>query len=92
VDPYGSILAEPAALNETSVDYYEVEGIGYDFIPTVCDRKVSCSLCVSRFLHTLSQSSMLISGTSAPTNQLSRCLGVLSEKRDFCVVSKFTVI
>jgi len=35
VDPMGSILAEPEALNESSVATYEVEGIGYDFIPTV---------------------------------------------------------
>lgn len=35
VDPYGSILAVPQELNHTDVDFYEVEGIGYDFIPTV---------------------------------------------------------
>lgn len=40
VDPFGSILAEPEHLNQTSVDYYEVEGIGYDFVPTVCEREV----------------------------------------------------
>ncbi|QQP37549.1 Cystathionine-beta-synthase, partial [Caligus rogercresseyi] len=40
VDPCGSILAEPASLNETDVTYYEVEGTGYDFIPTVLDRTV----------------------------------------------------
>ena len=28
VDPEGSILAEPAHLNETSVQFYDVEGIG----------------------------------------------------------------
>jgi len=38
VDPYGSILAVPDALNETNVTFYEVEGIGYDFVPTVLDR------------------------------------------------------
>lgn len=38
VDPYGSILAEPASVNETTVTGYEVEGIGYDFIPKVLDR------------------------------------------------------
>ncbi|XP_016954617.1 cystathionine beta-synthase [Drosophila biarmipes] len=37
VDPYGSILARPAELNETDVQFYEVEGIGYDFPPTVFD-------------------------------------------------------
>ncbi|XP_068127144.1 cystathionine beta-synthase [Hyperolius riggenbachi] len=40
VDPEGSILAEPEALNQTDKTGYEVEGIGYDFIPTVLDRKV----------------------------------------------------
>ncbi|RWS09932.1 cystathionine beta-synthase-like isoform X2, partial [Dinothrombium tinctorium] len=40
VDPYGSILAEPADLNATDTTFYEVEGIGYDFIPSVLDRSV----------------------------------------------------
>ncbi|XP_040842605.1 cystathionine beta-synthase isoform X2 [Ochotona curzoniae] len=40
VDPEGSILAEPEELNQTDVTTYEVEGIGYDFIPTVLDRTV----------------------------------------------------
>jgi len=40
VDPEGSSIAQPPSLNKTDVHYYEVEGIGYDFIPTVCD--VSC--------------------------------------------------
>lgn len=40
VDPYGSILAVPETLNESDVQTYEVEGIGYDFIPTVLDRSV----------------------------------------------------
>lgn len=35
VDPYGSILAEPSELNKTDISIYEVEGIGYDFVPTV---------------------------------------------------------
>ena len=40
VDPVGSILAEPNSLNEfTGSGFYEVEGIGYDFVPTVLDRK-----------------------------------------------------
>ena len=41
VDPLGSILAEPESLNATDVTYYDVEGIGYDFVPTVLDRSVS---------------------------------------------------
>lgn len=28
IDPEGSILAEPAEINETEVTFYEVEGIG----------------------------------------------------------------
>jgi len=40
VDPMGSILAEPENLNRTDVTYYDVEGTGYDFIPTVLDRSV----------------------------------------------------
>ncbi|XP_062499291.1 cystathionine beta-synthase-like [Corticium candelabrum] len=40
VDPLGSILAEPDSLNESGVSVYQVEGIGYDFIPTVLDRSV----------------------------------------------------
>ncbi|XP_075855995.1 cystathionine beta-synthase isoform X3 [Microcebus murinus] len=40
VDPEGSILAQPEELNQTEVAGYEVEGIGYDFVPTVLDRTV----------------------------------------------------
>ncbi|XP_043664268.1 cystathionine beta-synthase isoform X2 [Vespula pensylvanica] len=40
VDPIGSILAFPSELNEHDVSFYEVEGIGYDFLPTVLDRNV----------------------------------------------------
>nr|XP_039249180.1 cystathionine beta-synthase-like protein isoform X1 [Styela clava] len=40
VDPLGSILAQPGELNKTDVSFYEVEGTGYDFIPTVLDRSV----------------------------------------------------
>lgn len=39
-DPEGSILAEPEELNRTEVSFYEVEGVGYDFLPTVLDRSV----------------------------------------------------
>lgn len=38
VDPHGSILAQPASLNTDPVSY-QVEGIGYDFIPKVLDRQ-----------------------------------------------------
>jgi len=47
VDPYGSILAKPDNVNDCSartgqkrLQSYHVEGIGYDFIPTVLDRSV----------------------------------------------------
>eukprot|EP00933_Yihiella_yeosuensis_P068546 TRINITY_DN7426_c0_g1_i1.p1 TRINITY_DN7426_c0_g1~~TRINITY_DN7426_c0_g1_i1.p1 ORF type:complete len:441 (-),score=126.63 TRINITY_DN7426_c0_g1_i1:181-1503(-) len=47
VDPYGSILAVPDSVNDQSartgqkrLGAYQVEGIGYDFIPTVLDQEV----------------------------------------------------
>lgn len=40
VDPLGSILALPEEINESDVTSYNVEGIGYDFVPTVLDRSV----------------------------------------------------
>ena len=41
IDPVGSILAEPDSLNDFKrLQGYQVEGIGYDFIPTVLDRSV----------------------------------------------------
>jgi cystathionine beta-synthase len=39
VDPVGSILALPDNLNG-KISSYKVEGIGYDFIPTVLDRSL----------------------------------------------------
>jgi len=39
VDPEGSILAQPENLNDKHrLESYQVEGIGYDFIPEVLDR------------------------------------------------------
>ena len=40
MDPEGSILAQPETLNQSDITYYDVEGTGYDFIPTVLDRSV----------------------------------------------------
>lgn len=40
IDPYGSILAQPESLNHEGVHSYQIEGIGYDFIPNVLDRSV----------------------------------------------------
>jgi cystathionine beta-synthase len=39
-DPYGSILALPQSKNATDIKQYQIEGIGYDFIPEVLDRSV----------------------------------------------------
>ncbi|XP_030753395.1 cystathionine beta-synthase-like [Sitophilus oryzae] len=54
-DPYGSVLAVPDSLNKTDIDFYEVEGIGYDFIPTVLDRAV-----VDRWVKTSDKESLLM--------------------------------
>ncbi|KAF1780239.1 Cystathionine beta-synthase [Phytophthora cactorum] len=41
VDPEGSILAQPDSLNDKNrLQPYKVEGIGYDFIPDVLDRRL----------------------------------------------------
>jgi len=48
VDPHGSTLAMPDSMNDGSkrtgqgrLKPYQVEGIGYDFVPTVLDRSVA---------------------------------------------------
>lgn len=48
VDPHGSILAKPDSLNDGSartgqkrLGGYQVEGIGYDFIPTVLEQDIA---------------------------------------------------
>ncbi|KAI8895798.1 tryptophan synthase beta subunit-like PLP-dependent enzyme [Globomyces pollinis-pini] len=38
VDPNGSILALPESLNPEGIHSYQVEGIGYDFVPDVLNR------------------------------------------------------
>jgi cystathionine beta-synthase len=54
VDPKGSILAEPDALNdEKRLQSYAVEGIGYDFIPTGTAMHSLFSAPTRRWLHTL---------------------------------------
>ncbi|OAF71616.1 hypothetical protein A3Q56_00590 [Intoshia linei] len=40
VDPYGSILGNKDK-KEDDCTFYEVEGIGYDFIPGVCDLRIA---------------------------------------------------
>ncbi|KAF7278539.1 hypothetical protein GWI33_008243 [Rhynchophorus ferrugineus] len=54
-DPVGSILALPESLNKTDIDFYEVEGIGYDFLPTVLDRSI-----VDHWEKTLDKESLLM--------------------------------
>jgi cystathionine beta-synthase len=55
VDPIGSILALPETLN-TPGPSYAVEGIGYDFIPRVLDRKM-----VDHWIKTVDQESFIMS-------------------------------
>ena len=40
IDPFGSVIAKPSDLNKSDVTFFEVEGLGYDFVPTVCEREV----------------------------------------------------
>lgn len=55
VDPVGSILAEPESINDATTSFYEVEGIGYDFVPTVLDRSV-----VDRWIKTCDRESLVM--------------------------------
>ena len=54
VDPVGSILALPDSLNG-EIKSYKVEGIGYDFIPTVLERS-----CVDKWVKTDDKESLLM--------------------------------
>lgn len=71
-DPEGSILAEPGELNAgTEGSKYHVEGIGYDFIPTVLDRgivdkwyKTEDVLSFEAAQSTMRQEGLLIGGSS----------------------------
>ncbi|XP_074595025.1 cystathionine beta-synthase [Brevipalpus obovatus] len=54
-DPKGSSLALPEELNQNGPNFYEVEGIGYDFIPTVLDRAV-----VDRWIKTSDKESLIM--------------------------------
>lgn len=40
VDPEGSIMALPDSINKTNTTFWEVEGIGHDWLPDVLDRSV----------------------------------------------------
>jgi cystathionine beta-synthase len=55
VDPKGSILAEPEELNKEGIHSYQVEGIGYDFVPKVLERKY-----VDRWVKTNDKESFLM--------------------------------
>ncbi|XP_031846235.2 cystathionine beta-synthase isoform X2 [Nomia melanderi] len=59
VDPKGSILARSPELQDT-VDFYEVEGIGYDFIPTVLDHDVIDKWIKTEDLESFNAARMLI--------------------------------
>ncbi|KAL1502375.1 hypothetical protein ABEB36_007522 [Hypothenemus hampei] len=41
VDPEGSVFALPESLNKTNVTFFEVEGLGYDFVPTSLDQNAA---------------------------------------------------
>lgn len=44
-DPYGSILSLPESINKTDIQTYDVEGIGYDFVPTVLGKYCVVYIC-----------------------------------------------
>jgi cysteine synthase len=43
VDPLGSVIAEPENPNKSDITLFEVEGIGYDFVPTVSNGEVNAT-------------------------------------------------
>lgn len=59
VDPEGSILAQPESLNGP-ISSYKVEGIGYDFIPAVLERKYVDTWVKSNDKHSLLMARRLI--------------------------------
>uniref|UniRef100_A0A1S4N1T6 cystathionine beta-synthase n=1 Tax=Pediculus humanus subsp. corporis TaxID=121224 RepID=A0A1S4N1T6_PEDHC len=54
-DPLGSKMAEPNEINETDVKTFEMEGIGFTFVPTTLDRSV-----VSKWYKVSDKDSMLM--------------------------------
>ncbi|CAG9768135.1 unnamed protein product [Ceutorhynchus assimilis] len=55
VDPEGSVFAIPDSLNQTNVTFFEVEGLGYDFVPTSLDQTV-----VDRWVKTNDEESLIM--------------------------------
>ncbi|KAI8331526.1 cystathionine beta-synthase [Chlamydoabsidia padenii] len=92
VDPVGSILAQPDSLN-TEGGSYQVEGIGYDFIPDVLQRVL-----VDRWIKSEDKASLLMSrrlireegflcGGSSGTAMYAACLAAKDLKEgQRCVV------
>lgn len=93
VDPEGSILAQPEELNKTDVSFYEVEGIGYDFIPTVLDRSAvdvwaksndKESLLMARRL--IREEGLLCGGSSGSTVSVALKMAASLKEGQRCVV------
>jgi cystathionine beta-synthase len=84
VDPEGSILALPESLNG-AVGSYKVEGIGYDFIPTVLEREL-----VDKWYKTVDKESFIMArrmikeeGLLCGGSSGSALVGALKAIRDF---------
>lgn len=93
VDPEGSILAQPEEINKSDVTFYEVEGIGYDFIPTVLDRSVvdmwaksndKESLLMARRL--IKEEGLLCGGSSGSTMYAAVKMAAILKEGQRCVV------
>lgn len=75
-DPYGSILAIPAKLNEGDHGPNKVEGIGYDFIPRTCPResvdvwfKTDDPLSFKNARNLISREGLLVGGSAGSVTQ-----------------------
>lgn len=78
VDPVGSVFAVPDALNKTDVTFFEVEGLGYDFVPTSLDQKAA-----DRWIKTDDQESLIMA------RRLIREEGILCGMQRFEELLKF---
>jgi cystathionine beta-synthase len=86
VDPKGSILAQPEELNGP-ISSYAVEGIGYDFIPTVLDRKI-----VDKWIKTEDRESLVMARRMIrEEGNLSSYLSMLILK-DYCAVDHLELL